>query len=246
MSKAPYVLVKALTGLASFDKFHPWLLEPLISSHDEPKRLNELIDMAAYSEESEPITKDHYEPLSIYTEALEGITHYGNGVYSFPYLSPKFCADLMTELNTITYEVNEDEPPETQIPEVVLCGVAPSLYECLRSLWSHAGIPLAKLLLGLDPERLVSIQAAKYDATNTAQGHWHTDRDSDVTLVVALTDTHEGGGTTVYQGPFKPTLTVPQLPVGHAMLFCGKSQRHYGLPVTEGQRNLLVHWSETK
>ncbi|WP_053269405.1 hypothetical protein [Pseudomonas chlororaphis] len=37
-----------------------------------------------------------------------------------------------------------------------------------------------------------------------------------------------------------------KVPVGHGMFFNGKANRHYGMPVTEGERNLLVHWSEVK
>lgn len=71
-------------------------------------------------------------------------------------------------------------------------------------------------------------------------------KDSDVTLVVALTGTHKGGGTLVHTGPFTENILVPQLPVGHGMFFNGKANRHYGMPVIEGERNLLVHWSEVK
>lgn len=39
---------------------------------------------------------------------------------------------------------------------------------------------------------------------------------------------------------------VPQLPVGHAMLFQGSRTLHKGREVTEGARNLLVFWSELK
>ncbi|WPK27820.1 hypothetical protein [Pseudomonas phage phiPstE] len=56
----------------------------------------------------------------------------------------------------------------------------------------------------------------------------------------------KGGGTMVYRGPFAPAVEVPQNETGWAMLFCGKTTQHYGIPVIEGERNLLVHWSEIK
>lgn len=101
---------------------------------------------------------------------------------------------------------------------------------------------LAYILTGLSTGSCVSIQAAKYRPYNTPHGCWHTDRDSEMTLVVALSDDHKGGGTEVYQGPLKETIVVPQLAKGWGMLFPGRTNEHMGLPVTEGTRHLLVHW----
>ena len=152
----------------------------------------------------------------------------------------------MLELDCMEYSVNEEEPLEAQIPEVTFLTECKPLFDCLHSLWANAGIPLAKVLLGQDPSALKTIQAARYTPENTPRGHWHIDQDSDCTLVVALTETHEGGGTRVHAGPFENSVFVPQLPVGHAMFFNGKAHRHYGCAVTNGERNLLVHWSEIK
>ena len=231
-----HVLSKALTAYPSMDKYHP----------DLRRILDTIKEMADHAEGVHPICGDDYTMTSEWGQAMAVITPYGNGVYSFPYLSEAFCKDLMLELDCMEYAVNEDEPEEAQIPEVSFGSECPSLYECLRSLWHNAGIPLAKVLMGQDPSVLRTIQAAQYTTGNTPRGHWHTDRDSDVTLVVALTATHEGGGTLVHTGPFEPNILVPQLPVGHGMFFNGKAHRHYGMPVTEGERNLLVHWSEVK
>lgn len=231
-----HVLSKALTAYPSMDKYAPELRE----------RLEMFKEMAAYAEEVHPISKELYGMGCAWEQALSIVTHYGHGVYSFPYLSEAFCKDLMLELDCMMFHVNHEEPEEAQIPEVVLQSECSVLYECLRSLWANAGIPLAKVLLGQDPEFLRTIQAAKYTPENTPRGHWHTDRDSDCTLVIALTADHEGGGTVVHRGPFEDRVVLRQLPVGHAMFFNGKAHRHYGSPVTAGERNLLVHWSEVK
>lgn len=96
--------------------------------------------------------------------------------------------------------------------------------------------------MGVTPDECRSIQMARYTIDNTPHGCWHTDRDSESTLVVALSDYHDGGGTQVYDGPYRAPIAVPQLPTGWAMLFNGRARPHVGLPVTEGTRNLLVHW----
>ncbi|TKK39931.1 hypothetical protein PflCFBP13517_18205 [Pseudomonas fluorescens] len=231
-----HVLSKALTAYSSLDKYHP----------DLRAQLDILKEMSEYAEGQHPLSSADFTQESEWGRALSIFTSYGHGVYSLPYLSETFCRDLMLELDCMSYSVNEAEPYEAQIPEVTLLTECRALFDCLHSLWANAGIPIAKVLLGQDPSVLQTIQAARYTPDNTPCGHWHNDQDSDVTLVVALTDTHTGGGTLVHTGPFSENIVVPQLPVGHGMFFNGKAHRHYGMPVTSGERNLLVHWSEVK
>lgn len=231
-----HVLSKALTAIPSMDKYASSLR----------RRLDVLQEMAEHAESIGPISSKDYTLASDWSDALRRVTQHATGVFTFPYLSPEFCRDLMLELDCMDYSVNEDENEAAQIPELIFSHHCPSLHECLRALWHNAAIPLAKVLFGQDPDQLRVIQAAKYTVDNTPRGHWHTDSDSDVTMVVALTNEHEGGGTVVHVGPFAEPVIVPQLPVGHAMFFNGKAMRHYGLPVTAGERNLLVHWSEVK
>lgn len=167
---------------------------------------------------------------------------YAPGVYAVRYLDPAFCAQLVKAFKSVQFVPNTEEPVDAQIPELVLRDASYGLYECLRGL--HAGYiqKLAAILFGQKVTECQSIQAARYTPENTPHGCWHTDHDSEATLVVALTDDHEGGGTEVYQGPMLPTITVPQLPVGWAMMFNGRHHLHQGLPVTKGERHLLVHW----
>ncbi|WYW00367.1 2OG-Fe(II) oxygenase [Pseudomonas phage vB_PpuP-Maksa] len=167
---------------------------------------------------------------------------YAPGVYAIRYLDPAYCKALVAELNHVEYTVNPEEPEDAQIPEVVLEEAHYGLFQCLRGLFEGYAKKLAYILMGLETGPAISIQAARYTPMNTPHGCWHTDRDSEVTLVVALSDDHEGGGTTVYQGPLVAPVTVPQLPTGWAMLFAGRTNEHMGLPVTKGTRNLLVHW----
>lgn len=177
-------------------------------------------------------------------EALENlVTCYGHGVYSFPYLAPEFCAALLAEAGQMNYAVNEDEALPVQIPELFLREVCPQLYQSLAALFNRYAVPLCRVLLHVEPELVQSVQFAKYAPHNTPQGAWHRDEDSDVTLVVALSNEHQGGGTEVSPPWPAEKFTVPQLPVGHAMLFMGRTILHQGLPVTKGERHLLVHWT---
>lgn len=231
------VLDNAVTGIASVDKYHPALR----------KHLPYIREMAGIAETMGPLSANDFSAESGFQAFLDDcVVCHAPGVYSVAYLSPLYCAEILKEVKKFPHTVNLEEPEDAQIPEVVFQNEHPVLFEVFRAFWHDAAIPLAKVLFGLEPDHLTTVQAACYKPTETPQGHWHTDHDSDVTLVVALNEDLKGGGTMVYQGPYKPLLEVPQNPVGHAMFFLGKTTQHYGLPVIEGERHLLVHWSEIK
>jgi hypothetical protein len=178
--------------------------------------------------------------------ASQIIQRHAPSVFSMPFLSPEFCAGLVKESGAMTYEVNDAEDEEFRIPEVVLKHNCLTLHASLSVLFNHAMNPVAQLLYGMDPEHIRSIQLAKYQPTEVGYGNWHHDFDSDFTVVVALSAEHEGGGTEVKGHGFSPCYEVPQLPVGHAMIFPGKVCLHRGMPVTKGVRNLCVFWTEIK
>lgn len=203
-----------------------------------------LDEMDAYMDDNGPllIGRDFTEASAWGQFFRENVVSHGNGVWSIRYLDPEYCRKLLVELHRVAYTVNEEEPEDAQIPEVVLEEHNYALFQCLRGLFEGYAKKLAYILMGLETGPCVSIQAAKYTPENTPHGCWHTDRDSEVTLVVALSDEHTGGGTEVYRGPLQRPVLVPQLATGWAMLFAGRTNEHMGLPVEEGTRNLLVHW----
>lgn len=240
---SPHVLLKASTAIPSKDKLHP-LIKPLVPVFEQ---------MAQAAEDRHGLTladlgqREDWKETLCETVREHGWTAtsipYSTGVYSFPFLRPEYVEDLLNEVASMSFEVNEEEDALVQIPEITLQDNCPSLHQCLHSLFLHVVKPLAAVLYGLEPKFMQSIQFAQYTPENTAHGHWHHDEDSDITLVVALTDHHKGGGTMVKPQGLGEAFEVPQLPVGHAMLFQGSRFLHYGLPVTEGARNLLVFWS---
>jgi len=240
---SPHVLLKASTAIPSKDKLHP-TIKPLVPVFEQ---------MAQAAEDRHGLTlddlgqrEDWAEPLWLAVKEHGRVnkrTPFTSGVYSFPFLRPEYVDDLLNEVALMSFEVNGEEDALVQIPEITLQDNCPSLHQCLHSLFLHVVKPLAAVLYGLEPKFMQSIQFAQYTPENTAHGHWHHDEDSDITLVVALTDHHKGGGTMVKPQGLGEAFEVPQLPVGHAMLFQGSRFLHYGLPVTEGARNLLVFWS---
>lgn len=214
------------------------LLHPAVRGH-----LSSLEHMAGYLSEGCLDSREYEEfvrPLGLPLVKRKG------SVYTMPYLAPETCSMILRVASSLHYEANAAEKVEYQIPEVVLKHECMALHASLAVLFDLVMLPVAAILYGMEPTNLRSIQLAKYGPSTTGRGNWHTDRDSDFTVVVALSDTHEGGGTEVKGHGFADPFVVPQLPVGHAMIFPGKTHLHRGLPVTKGTRNLLVHWSEVK
>lgn len=245
-----HVLSRAAIAVASMEKYHPALIG----------HIPVLKEMAEAAEELNGLTWEELEVSPKWLNTLGSVvTEYGNqsaedaphkgyasGVYSIPFLTPEYCEELLNEIALMSFAVNPDEEAEVQIPEITLKDNCPNLHSGLHGLFNHVVNPLSAILFQLEQTKMSSIQFAQYRPDNTACGHWHHDRDSDITLVVALSDFHKGGGTMVKpQGLGKP-FEVPQLPQGHAMLFQGSRTLHMGLPVTEGARNILVFWSELK
>lgn len=244
-----HVLTNAGVAIASVDKYHPELKE----------HIQTLKEMGEFSEKHNGISRHDFswrgeaDPrwLSLLHHLVSeygagGFRQFTSGVYSIPFLHPAYCEKLLDEIAAMSFEVNPDEAAEVQIPEITLSDNCPALHSCLHGLFNNVVNPLTRVLYQLEQTKMTSIQFAQYRPDNTAHGNWHHDRDSDITLVVALSDFHEGGGTMVKPQGLGEPFVVPQLPQGHAMLFQGSRTLHKGLPVTEGARNLLVFWSELK
>lgn len=154
----------------------------------------------------------------------------------------KFLADREYDYK----ENTENELEEYRIPEVVLEAEDPELFITLFKKLSYCLAPWFAMIWSAQPSNVTSIQLAKYNPTRRDKGTWHIDRDSNFTAVVSLNpDEFTGGGTQLADGPFG-VVELPPLPKGYALIFDGKRTYHQGLPVTEGDRKLLVIWSEKK
>lgn len=174
-----------------------------------------------------------------------GLTEHANGVYSFPVLSKDYCNKLLYEAGKMVYQVNEEEETYAQIPEAVVMEYNEKLHNKLQCMFYDLVSPMSRVVYSTEPNVLNSVQFAKYEPNVVKNGNWHLDDDSDITLVIALSDTHVGGGTVIKPYGIGDEFVVPQLPAGHALLFRGKHYMHKGLPVEEGTRNILVFWSES-
>lgn len=173
--------------------------------------------------------------------ALELFTEHAPGVYSMPLLQSWACDNLVIAGNHLGYVPNDEEEPEYQIPEIALKHRHPPTYEECARVFDEVLRPAFNVLYRLDPENITSVQLARYTPDNTSKGNWHRDEDSDCTAVVNLGSQHRGGGTRLFVAG--QSVHVPPLPIGHALLFLGRTTLHCGSEVLEGQRDLLVFWS---
>lgn len=204
---------------------------------------NSISDMVSVAELSKDMFTNNDLDIKYNMLSKYAFTEYANGVYSFPFLSKSMCKSLINKSNSYTYTTNKLEASAYQIPEAVLSEVDPEMYEKLLGLYYDNISSVSRALYFVEPDEVRSIQLAKYNTQTINKGNWHFDHDSDITVVVSLSDTHTGGGTVIKPYGSGKEIVIPQLPVGHALLFRGKHYLHKGLEVTKGERNILVFWS---
>lgn len=163
----------------------------------------------------------------------------GAGYLQVPVLHQRTVMYLLEYMRERDHEfaVNPEEESHCQMQELVLeahITAYRTLDEfqrrVLRSIWI--------LAFGLHPNVVRSIQFAKYAPGPNANTAWHYDQDSDCTTTIALAN-GQGGGMEVWPG-----IAVPKSVPGVATMFRGRTLLHRSRPVLEGERKLLVFWTD--
>lgn len=162
-------------------------------------------------------------------------------VYRLRYLRPEKCARLV-ELMRDGWEDWEPNPAEDaayQMDEIVLRDKRPDAYELFSALHEQVLLPLWVVIFGVTPDDIQSIQVARYLPGPRAMTNWHYDASSECTSVVELTalSDREGAGFEVFPG-----VSLPAAEQGEVTMFPGRTLIHRSLPVTAGERAILVHW----
>jgi len=157
--------------------------------------------------------------------------------YTIPLFSEEFCKLLLQLVKNHTFKPNDDEDGLRQIPEIILSEQLPELYTSMMCITKAVIEPILSSLWGCHIHS-AHIQVANYNPRDKKQGAWHHDITSDITIVVPLnTGEYTGGGT-----EFMRRGVVEPLPNGSALMFPSLTHMHRGLPVSEGDRYLLVFW----
>lgn len=156
------------------------------------------------------------------------------------------AADMMAD----HFTPNGEEGVEYQIPEVILNRFETTKeHDALaREIGREVLWPLFHIMYGHPPNHFSSVQLARYSAPENAGTGWHSDTESEASCVVSLApERHMGGGTMLMPyGALGPSVTIPPLHKGEALLFNGRTTLHRGLEVEHGERNMLVYWMQNK
>jgi len=161
--------------------------------------------------------------------------------YAIPLLSETYCKLLLDEVRHMDFTPNPIEDEARQMPEIVLHEKLPYAYSALRDIVIRVLNPIFHALWQQTVEH-IHIQVANYNPRDKAQGAWHHDAMSDITVVVPLnTGEYVGGGTDFYGRG-----TVNPLQTGTALIFPGTTHLHRGKVVESGDRYLLVFWLQFK
>lgn len=157
--------------------------------------------------------------------------------YTIPLFSEAFCKLLVAHCAKLEFKPNDEEDELRQIPEIVFSQRDPLLYQSLMHIALSALNPVFTALWNRTFTS-GNVQVANYNPREKSAGAWHHDHSADITVVIPLnTGQYTGGGT-----EFAGRGIIPPLPNGTALIFPSFTHLHRGLPVTEGDRYLLVFW----
>lgn len=230
----------------------------MIRLHPELRQhLPALLEILSYAYEAKPEPDELADQIAGIAEWMDAyswamgyltnnrVTAFGGAAYGVPLLDPAYCAHLVSESERLGaergYVPNPDEDSPYQIPELVLSHVAPGLHEDIADLLPALNAWFT-LIYQVVPERISSIQFAKYEPNGTAHGNWHHDKDSPFTAVVSLApELFTGGGTDIRTTPTS-FVSIDPLPAGFALVMNGQQIMHRGRAVESGVRHLLVLW----
>ena len=218
------------------DPVHPWL-HPVLKTG--------LKELLAYSQ-------NYWDGLEVRELRTDGrqellvklcVGANAQGVYEFPFLQEDVCEALLEEVKHWRFSPNPEEAPEHQMQEAVLEVVCPPLARALKYLSECVLHPMFTLLYGVQPQVYKSIQLAKYRPGGDSMTAWHLDENSELTCTVALSNTarYKGGGLQVFPG-----IDCGRTPRGFASMFRGATCMHRSNPVLEGERALLVYWTDVQ
>ena len=190
--------------------------------------------------------RDHYitkDLQSIQEDIMDEVTEVHKGIYKTKLFSKDYCSYLVDKIKAFEFETNSEEDMYYQIPEVVIKFNDSETYLELEQLFTDYISKYMEALRFKKHFEINSIQFARYSASSEiSKGNWHYDSDSDSTVVVYLNDDYSGGGTIFKPQGTADEVAVDKFEVGDSIFFNGKTMPHKGLPVTEGDRYILVFW----
>lgn len=204
----------------------------------DPERVLDLI------EQDEQVSDAYYRELE--RLSYNGLSTMAGSVFTIPLMTPSECDALVDNIAEYDFAPNLEEGAEYRIEEAVLEKVDPGAYESLKEFLLPVLNAYCLMINSTPITKVISFQIAKYRPEGTPGTGWHHDKESDFTAVISLNPgAFVGGGTGIRMAPHA-TYDLPPLDKGWGLVFNGRCVQHRGLPVTKGERLLLVCWCSTK
>lgn len=204
----------------------------------DPERVLDLI------EQDEQVSDAYYRELE--RLSYNGLSTMAGSVFTIPLMTPSECDALIDNIAEYDFAPNLEEGAEYRIEEAVLEKVDPGTYESLKEFLLPVLNAYCLMINSTPITKVISFQIAKYRPEGTPGTGWHHDKESDFTAVISLNPgAFVGGGTGIRMAPHA-TYDLPPLDKGWGLVFNGRCVQHRGLPVTKGERLLLVCWCSTK
>jgi hypothetical protein len=167
------------------------------------------------------------------------------GIYTFPLLTPAYCADLI-EVCEATGRFAVSRGATYAVPELRFTLVSKLLMQAYMKLCTAHVLHVIDHLWGLaDHFDVVRVPfVCKYTMDTVQHMDRHHDAHATLSLSVNLNHGYEGGGLYFPAWDYN----AREVPVGHCILFHSMlSHEHEALPITAGTRYSLVGWlSSTK
>lgn len=210
------------------------MIKPMAMRKEESIHNNKTFDFTA-----EKVGLNYFKKL---VSDIHMCENYTSSIYSFPVLSKKYCQYLVSTMKDVPYKENNAEDKMYQIPEYVIDNDSEEFLAFSSIVFEYIN-HISMMVYHQKTEHINSIQFARYSASTTYKGNLHSDRDSDITIVINLSDNFIGGGTRILLPGFNNEVIVPPVPIGHCLLFRGRTELHEGLKILSGDRDLLVFWT---
>lgn len=186
------------------------------------------------------VPEDSFMPTEeISKKVLDFVEEPAPDIFSFPFLTPEYCAELIQlceDIGQFKHRPGDAYPA----PEMDLKDISPYVNTSHIQFIEKHIVPITTSLWHFPVVWLSSAFVVKHSMTGqTGNPGWHHDGLADVTLSVQLNDDFDEGGVFFERQKF----AAGRLPVGHAILFPSKvSHRHTALNITRGTRYSLTYW----
>jgi len=186
------------------------------------------------------VPEENFMPTEeVKASVLDFIEEPAPDIISFPFLTPKYCADLVSLCDAIG-KFDHRPGDSYPAPEMDLKDMSPYINTThIQNIEKHI-LPIACSKWAFPLVWLSSAFVVKHSMDGQiGNPGWHHDGLADISLSVQLNDDFEDGGVYFENQKFG----AGNLPVGHAILFPSRvTHRHTALNITKGKRYSLTYW----